>query len=323
MHSPDKNPLPYRVRAELYVQLAQMENAGLPFDRAFAVLRLPKPWQVRVETMSTLLASGVEFASAGEQSGLFNQLDSRLIRAAMNAGSPEKMYRRLADYYTDRAAQLTTMKSRLMLPAVIFLLALLVQPIPALISGSLTIAGYVWQVLRPMLLIAALVYLVRALLRIASRSAGKSFFQRVPLYGRIFVRQNLRDFFESLGLMLDAGVSMLDALPTALDTVQDGDMRRELNKISPRIAKGSSLTDALPSIGYVTDERLIQFVRNGEAGGKLPEMLLRHTKMETESINSFLEQLAVWTPRMIYGAVVVWMAYGLLTGGGFMPKVPE
>ena len=323
MCSPDKKPLPYRVRAELYTQLAQMENAGLPFDRAFAVLRLPKPLQARVEAMRTLLTRGVEFASAGEQSGLFNQLDSRLIRAAMNAGSLEKMYRRLAGYYADRAMQLSAMKSKLMLPAAIFLLALLVQPIPALIGGSLTMAGYVWQVLRPMLLIAALVYLVRALVRIDGRTTGKSFYQRVPLYGRIFVRQNLRDFFESLGLMLEAGVSMLDALPIALDTVQDGDMRRELSKISLRIAKGTSLTDALPGVGYVTDERLAQFVRTGEASGKLPEMLLRHTKMETESINSFLEQLAMWMPRVVYGAVVVWMAYGLLSGGGFMPRVPE
>jgi type II secretory pathway component PulF len=273
--------------------------------------------------MRMLLERGVEFASAGEQSGLFTQLDARLIRAATNAGSPEKTYRRLADYYTDRAQQLATMKSRLMLPAAIFLLALLVGPIPALINGSLSLASYVWQVLRPLLLIAALVYLIRALLRMGSKSAGKSFLQQVPLYGPIFIRQNLRDFFDSLGLMLEAGMSMLDALPLALDTVTDGDIRRELNKIRPRVAKGSSLTDALPGIGYVTDERLIQFVRTGEASGKLPEMLLRHTSMETESINSFLGQLAMWVPRVVYGAVLIWMAYGLLTGGGFMPSVRE
>jgi general secretion pathway protein F len=315
--------LPYRVRAELYAQLAQMENAGLPFDRAFALLGLPKSLQARAQAMRTLLSKGVEFASAGEQSGLFTQLDSRLIRAAMNAGSPEKIYRRFASYYTDRAAQLAMMKSRLMLPAVIFLLALLVGPMPALISGSLGITGYGWQVLRPILLIAALVYAIRTLLRMGGRSAGRSFFQRVPLYGSIFVRQNLRDFFESLGLMLEAGVSMLDALSPALDTVVDGDIRRELNEIRPRIAKGTSLADALPGVGYVTDERLIQFVRTGEASGKLPEMLLRHARMETDSINSFLEQLAAWTPRVIYGAVALWMAYGLLTGGGFMPGSPE
>lgn len=116
---------------------------------------------------------------------------------------------------------------------------------------------------------------------------------------------------------------MLEALPAALDTVMDGDIRNELYKLRPRIAKGSSLTDALPGVGYVTDERLIQFARTGEASGKLPEMLLRHTRMETESINGFLEQLALWTPRVIYGAVAAWMAYGLLSGGGFMPNLPN
>jgi general secretion pathway protein F len=133
----------------------------------------------------------------------------------------------------------------------------------------------------------------------------------------------LRDFFESLGLMLEAGVSMLEALRPALDTLVDGDIRRELSRITPRVAMGASLIDSLQGIGYVSDDRLIQFVRTGEASGKLPEMLLRHTRMETESINGFLEQLAMWIPRLVYGAVLMWMAYGLLTGGGFMPSVRE
>jgi type II secretory pathway component PulF len=315
----NNKPPPFRFRAELYAQLAQMEQAGLPFDRAFAVLSLPAPMAPRLVTMRALLVKGVEFSSAGAQSGLFTQLESRLIRAALNAGSPATMYQRLAGYYTERAMHLATMKSRLMLPAGIFVLALLVQPLPALIGGSLNVLGYVWQVLRPILLIGALLYCVRVLARRDPRAAGKSFYQNIPLYGPIFVRQNLRHFFESLALMLEAGISMLQALPVALDTVEDGDMRCELGKISARIAKGSSLTDALRGIGYIHDERLTQFIRTGEASGKLPEMLLRHTRLETESINSFLEQLALWVPRVIYGMVMCWMAYGLFTGGGFMP----
>jgi general secretion pathway protein F len=320
MLSPIMDSLPYRHRANLYAQLAQLEIAGLPVDRALSVIRLPMPFQPRMESLYALLAKGVEFASAGEQSGLFTRLDSSLIRAAMNAGSPAPIYQRLASYYADRAIQASAMKSRLILPACIFLLAPIIQPIPALVSGDLSVVGYVWQVSRPFLLIGALINAIRALTRNATRTSSKSFYRRLPMYGPIFVRQNLRDFFETLGLMLEAGLSMLDALPAALDTVDDGDIRRELTRIRPRIEKGASLTDALLGIGYINDDRLTQFIRTGEASGKLPEMLLRHTKAETESINGFLEQLAIWVPRVIYGLVVCWMAYGLLTGDGFMSK---
>ena len=116
---------------------------------------------------------------------------------------------------------------------------------------------------------------------------------------------------------------MLDALPAALDTVEDGDIRRELAKIRPRVEKGAPFADALRDSKYIEDERVIQFAQTGEASGTLPEMLMRHTKMETEEINGFLQQLAMWAPRVVYGIVVLWMAYGLITGGGFLPRMPD
>ena len=76
-------------------------------------------------------------------------------------------------------------------------------------------------------------------------------------------------------------------------------------------------------ITYISDERVIQFTQTGEASGTLPEMLMRHARLETDAINGYLEQLAMWAPRVVYGIVVLWMAYGLLTGGGFMPRVPN
>ncbi len=323
IHLKTHQPLPFRTRADLFAQLAQMETAGLPFDRAFAVLNLPSPAQSRLEATRGLLRKGIEFALAGEKSGLFTKLESRLIRAAMNAGSPANMYRRLVDYYTDHALQLSTMKSRLMLPAFMFLAALFIQPIPALVSGTLSLAGYVWKVVSPLMLVVAVIYGFRVLASGDGCPTGKSWYQSLPLYGPIFIRRNLRDFFESLALMLEAGVSMLDALPAALDTVEDGDMRRELSKIRTRIQAGAPLAEALRGIAYIKDERVIQFTQTGEASGTLPEMLMRHTRLESEAINVFFEQLAMWAPRVVYGIVVLWMAYGLLTGGGFMPRVPN
>jgi type II secretory pathway component PulF len=310
--------MPFRIRAGLFTQLGQMEKAGLPFDRALGVLSLPPPYLARIEAFRALIAKGTEVPSAGEQSGLFTKLESRLVRAAMDAGSPANTYNRLADYYTDRTIQLAAMKSRLVLPASIFVLALIVQPLPAVFGGSLSLLGYVWRVSYPLLLIGALVLGIRALARRDARAAGKSLYQSLPLYGPIFVRRNLRDFFQSLGLMLEAGVPMAEALPVAVDTAEDGDIRRQLIRMQPRIAKGSSLAEAMRDIRYLEDERLKQFVRTGEASGELPQMLARHTRLETESINSSLEQLALWVPRAIYGMLVIWMAYGLLRGSGVL-----
>ena len=300
-----------------------METAGLPFNRAITVLNLPGAAQPRLVAMREIVGKGNDPAMAGEKSGLFTKLESRLIRAALTAGSPAGIYRRLADYYTDRAMQLATMKSRLMMPAFTFLLALVIQPLPALVGSSIGVAGYLWGVLKPILAIAAVIVGIRWLAAGNASSKRKSFYQRIPIYGPVFVQRNLRDFFESLALMLEAGVSMLDALPAALDTVEDGDIRRELTKIRARIAQGVPVAQALRDITYIKDERVIQFAETGEASGTLPEMLMRHTALETAAINNTLEQLAGWVPRILYAMVALWIVYGLLSGGAFMPRVPK
>ena len=93
-------PLSFRLRAELYTQLAQMEIAGLPFDKAVAILNVAAPAKARLDAFRKLTARGMDPAQAGEKSGLFTRLEARLIHVARNTGSFALMYRRLADFYT-------------------------------------------------------------------------------------------------------------------------------------------------------------------------------------------------------------------------------
>ena len=316
-------PLPYRIRAEIFLQLSQLEQAGLPYDRAAAVISLPPPAAPRLKAMQALSARGIDPAKAGEQSGLFTRFEARLIRAALNAGSPASTYQRLAEYYSKRAMQWAAMKSRLALPALVLVVALFVQPLPALVSGSLGVTGYTWQVLWPVLLIGAIVAALRWLGMQGSESSGKSFYQRVPLYGPVFVRTNLRDFFESLALMLEAGLPMLEALPAALETVSDGDIRRELTRVRQRVEQKATFSAALEGVSYLRESRVLAFAHTGEESGKLPEMLMRHAAMESEAIAAFYEQLAAWLPRIVYMLVAIKIVVGIFSSGGVMPRVPK
>ena len=126
--------LPIRTRAALFTQLATLEKAGLPVDKAFALLRLDGSAHRRVEAARKLLRSGNP-AFAGEKSGLFTRLETTLVRAALLAGSPERTYRRLADYYTGRAIQTLAMKSRLVMPLFVLIAALFIQPLPGVFSS--------------------------------------------------------------------------------------------------------------------------------------------------------------------------------------------
>ena len=244
-------PLPYSIRAELFLQLSRLEAAGVPYGRAVATIALAAPAAQRLKTMQALSARGIDAAKAGEQSGLFTRLEARLIRAALNAGSPAPTYQRLAEYYSARARQWMAIKSRLTLPAVVLAIALVVQPLPALVSGAVGVIGYAWQVISPVLVIAAIVVVLRWL--------PMPFQRRVPLYGPIFVRTNLRDFFESLALLLEAGVPMLDALPAAIDTVMDGDIRRDWTRVLQRVEQRATVAAALGDVSYLRGSRALAF----------------------------------------------------------------
>jgi general secretion pathway protein F len=308
-------PLPFGLRAELFLQLSRLEQAGLPYDRALAAMALPPPAAPRLKAMQALSARGIDAAKAGEQSGLFTGLEARLVRAALNAGSPAPTYQRLAEHYSQRARQGAVMKSRLMLPAFVLAIALLVQPLPALVSGTIGMKGYAWQVIWPVLLIAALVAVMRWVVM--------SFPQRVPIYGPIFVRTNLRDFFESLALMLEAGVPLIEALPAAIDTVAARDIRGELTRARRQIEQQRTFAAAMEGVSYLRGSRVLAFAHTGEESGKLPEMLMRHAAMESEDIGHFYEQVAAWLPRIVYSLVAIKIIVGIFSSGGVMPRVPK
>lgn len=307
-------PLPIVTRAQLFQQLAQMESAGLPVDRTFAVLDLPPVGKQRLTTMRSLMKR-LDLAVAGERSGLFTTLEARLIQAAMTAGSPAKVYRRLADFYTTRAMQVASIKSRMLLPAAIFLLALCLDPLPGLVTGATGVLAYIGQVLRPIIIVGVIGIGLRWWLFSPNSS---SLILTMPIIGGLILRQNIRDFFESLGMMLDAGISMFDALPIALDMVSESAIRSELSEIAPMVVAGSTLSQAVNKVVGLGDpasrHRLLEFIATGEASGTLPEMLLRHTEMETATINAWYEQFAAWAPRLVYAVVVLWMAVGLIGG---------
>lgn len=323
-------PLTFQVRADLFNHLAAMEKAGLPVDKAVALLRVPGAGQARLEKLRAWMSRGADIATAGEKSALFTPLEVGFVRAALHAGSPATTYRRLADSYTQQAQQIAAIKSRLRLPLLVFTMALLLQPLPKLFAGSLSGDGYLLHVLRPLALLLTLFFLARRLKfwfgQIPATPTQAWIAQRLtrlPVFGAMHVRRNNRDFFSNLALLLEAGVPMFDALPKAVDTVSNCVMREDFSLIKQQMVGGATLEQAVEQLSYVGNAQVIGYIRTGETSGTLPEMLLRFAKAETDVITHFQQQVTAWLPRVVYGVIMLWMAYGILAGSAFMPQVPK
>lgn len=311
-----------QIRADMFSQLAAMETAGLPPDKAWGLINLPKVPAARLQAVQKAVSRGTHPAVAAQNSQLFTPLEGSLVRAALAAGSPAHAYQRLSDSCSQRAQNEGKIRSRMVLPGATLVLASLIQPLPQLVLGTLSAGGFVLQVLKPLLAIAALTVMTQWLL---SASSLSRWLLKAPLYGNAVARGDAINFFESLALLLEAGVPMFEALPTAVATIEQPEIRKAYTRIKPSMQRGVPLSNALAEEisepMFLGSSEVIEFIATGEASGTLPEMLFRHVRAEADALHEFWNQVADWVPRITYTVVACWMAYGLITGGGFGPTV--
>ena len=316
--------LPIRLRADVFAHLAAMEQAGLPAQKAWGLLKLPAPWQLRVDMVKKAVGRGSNPANAAQGAGLFSVLEAKLVLAALTAGSPAHAYRRLAERCARRAYLQSQLRSRFALPIAVWGLACVIGPLPPWVAGTLSTAGYLWQVAKPLL---SLMLIAGAAMFLISHTRSDRWLLKVPKLGPALARAQAQDFFDSLGLLLEAGVPMFEALPIAVSTVSNRAMRQAYSAVLPRLQQGATLSQALEDVvtapHFLGNARVLEMISTGEASGTLPEMLSRHCQAESQDLARFWNDLAQWLPRIAYTCVALWIAYGLLTGVGFAPQLPK
>lgn len=324
------DPMTFGIRADLFGQLAAMEEAGLPFEKVLDIVHLPRKERARLKATRKWIRLGVGIAEAGRKGGLFTPMEAALVRTATTSGSPARTYRRIADQCARRAARIKATKSRMTVPALMIAILIVLGPVPSLVTGSLTPTSYLAKHLLPWIAAGVIAYLLlersrrwQSVAHSIWRIRLDGLLQFVPLFGPMEVRRNLRDFFDSVALLLDGGVPMLEALPVALDTVRNQALKSRLAQVKPRIEAGMSFAEAIAGLSLFGRTQPHGLIRTGEASGTLPRMLLRYSEVETAAIDRFDDLVAEWVPRLAYTAAALVVAYTIITGGAFMPSLPQ
>src|ERR1700745_1343800 len=83
-------PMKFNVRADLFGQLAAMEEAGLPFDRVLEIVHLPPSEAARLKATRKWIRLGLGIAEAGGRSGFFLPPGGVLGRAGGFACGPAR-----------------------------------------------------------------------------------------------------------------------------------------------------------------------------------------------------------------------------------------
>lgn len=304
--------------ARLFLQLAQMESAGISAFEAFGLLaKADQANKIRFLHLQARLRKGHSIAEAGFAVGLFNENLKTLIHAAESSGRLAEIYRKLAAYYGNLSIRIKKIKARLLLPTLTLIIALLIQPLPALVNADINIGQYLQQSLgRLLMLVLGAVFLSR-LPAILSRLGLLAHYHNLqlslPVVDHWLINRQLNEFFFILAMMLDAGLAFSEALPKAVAGIHNSMLRTRFNTALALMKTGASVTSTLALVKEIKPVTL-QIINSGEQSGKLAENLLHFNKIDAETIALQDESLAEWLPRLVYAMIAAWIGYGLLAG---------
>jgi general secretion pathway protein F len=319
-------PLNLEQLALLFAQLKRLEASGLPAVQAFEILikseiKLKKP----LALMQQQLSAGRPISEAGFKAGIFNDTHKTLIQAGESSGRLADVYGQLASYYTGLSSRVKKIKSRLIFPVLVLIIALFVQPLPDLIASKISGFDYLQLSLGRLITIGLSVFLLIRLPGILSGLGAETAWHRlqlrIPAVAKWIIKRQLNEFFFILAMMLEGGIAFAVALPKAAATIKNSCLRENFSPALSALATGASVTDTLAKVPIINPSTL-QIVNSSEQSGKLASGILHFTRLESETISLQDDTLAEWLPRLVYIVIAVWMAYSIL-GSQFASVMPS
>ncbi|MCZ7647243.1 MAG: type II secretion system F family protein [Planctomycetota bacterium] len=248
------------------------------------------------------------------------------LRAGWNSGRAGEMFKAVLEQRELWHRSRQRMRSRMVLPAAILVLASFVAPIPALALGGLSVGGYLAVALLPLALGVALWLVVSSLLRaraLERRAGGPDgpappspldrLLLSVPILKSVERQRNLSEFAFLLANLASAGVLLSEALETCARAVPNGLYREAVFGLIRHVRAGEPLGAGLRDTELWPPE-FVAAVKTGEETGKLDEVLAQLGRQARERYAAAVETFAEWLPRVAYALVALFMIGGIFAG---------
>lgn len=303
---------------DLFLQLAQMETAGLPAEIAFGLIadNTDSELSARLCKLQSQLQAGKAIAETGFRVGIFNEMQRAILAAAESGGTLGVVYKQLADYYTARAKRLRKIKSRSYYPAILLTISFFLQPLPALVAGSVSELEYLQLTVGRLSAIALSVYVLLrlpAVLNTLGLASTVHHLQlQLPWVADWIVKRQLNDFYLNLTMLLAAGLPYATALPKAVAGIDNAALRKQFKTAIAMASTGKSVTEGLTTVAKIQNTRVLQIIHSSEQSGRLAQGLQHFALLAAEDLHLQDDMLAEWIPRLIYAAVAIWIGKSLI-----------
>jgi len=327
-------------------QLATLFEAGVPLDRALAILEELAP-TARLKTivadlLRTVRGGGsLSDALAKHHPRPFSRLYINMVRAGEKGGVLEIALRRLAEFLESRAAFQEAVVSALLYPlvvttvgagAIVFLLTFVIPrfasifadlkqtiPLPTqiLLAVSGAVRDYWW---------AALLVGLGAVLAWRmwtgtpeGRVQWHRIVLRLPRIGDLTTRIETARFTRTLGTMLRSGVPVLGALAVVGEMMTNQVVARAVERLAESVRRGHTLAAGMAEQA-VFPSLAVHMVRVGEETGRLEDMLLKtaetfeaDVRTELKRFIGLLEPVIILSMGVLVAFIVVAMLMAIFS----------
>lgn len=323
-------------------ELAVLMRAGLPIDRALKVMiEMAGHAQLR-ELLEELLASvkaGKGLSQALQSyPGAFNKFYINMVRSGEASGLLADVLTRLGDYLANAKTVRSSVVSALIYPAILLTVAILsiagmlgfVVPqfeslfnemgdaLPvltrAVISAGEFLQSYGWLLL---LVIVVVGFFIRNWLH--SEEGRAKFDERLlglPLLGSVVFKYEVAKFSKTVGTLMGNGVSLLQSISIAVETVDNSHIKRALSVLEPAVKRGQRMSVALEE-AQAFSPLVIQMVRVGEESGSLDQMMTELAQIYDEEVQAGVKRsLVLLEPALILlmGGTIAIVIIAILMG---------
>jgi type IV pilus assembly protein PilC len=318
-------------------QFATLIQAGVPLAASIRVLiqqTKNKTFAKTLMDVASEVEEGNQLSQAvSKHSDIFPPLFVSMIRAAEASGNLDMILDRLALFFEREHYTREKVKSALVYPAVVTVLAvcvtifLLIKVVPTFVSMFasfhvqlplptrivLTLSGLVtrkWYIGILIVVLFILCYYL-AVRREKIQYVRDSVMLHIPVFGNLLTKSLIARMARTLGLLLASSVPILSAIHLSSNVVHNRVLSRALDSCDTSLRQGHTLSEPL-SNHPVFPPLVIQMIQVGEETGTIDVMLSKiadfyeaETEALVDRLKSLLEPMLMVILSVVVGTIVL------------------
>ncbi|HTK85678.1 MAG TPA: type II secretion system F family protein [Patescibacteria group bacterium] len=334
------NKVKTRDLIQLFFNLEQMQNAGVPLLEALSDIRDTTEHDALRDIMSEIHKDVSEGSSLSEAMAshpkVFTNLYISLVGSGEETGDLTSAYRQLVKFLTWVDEMQRKVRKATRYPIIVTVVVLLTitimmtvvvpqicgfiknigQELPiyttALMATSDFFQTYWWAVLSAPILT---IIIIKVLRRSSDEMAYRfdAYMLRMPIAGNLIRKISIARFAQTFGALFASGIDVLNGLEAARKTVSNRALNEALDGIQEQVRAGSPLSDAFNASGEFPS-MVIRMLKIGEESGNLTVVLERVSEFYTNDVDEAIQGLiATIEPSLtgIMGGMILWIAVAI------------